>query len=133
MKKPILFVYVAGPYSKPDPQMNVEKAIDVGELVFAAGFYPFVPHSNHFWEARHPRPYLDWMRFDRAWLTRADALLRMPGESSGADEEIEAALRLSIPVFYSLESLIDAAKENCACDPGAEDVCALHASVQRVA
>jgi hypothetical protein len=38
-------------------------------------------------------------------IKRSDALLRLPGESSGADSEVQLALSLSLPVFYSFKDL----------------------------
>ena len=42
---------------------------------------------------------------DLAWIERCDALLRMPGESSGADREVEHARAHSVPVFHSRGAL----------------------------
>jgi hypothetical protein len=54
----------------------------------------------------HPRPYEDWTKLDLEWVKVCDGLLRLEGESSGADAEIEFAKQLSIPVFYGIDSLI---------------------------
>jgi hypothetical protein len=48
----------------------------------------------------------DWYGVDLPWVAAADALLRLPGDSVGADlEEVEARHR-RIPVFYDVESLL---------------------------
>jgi hypothetical protein len=36
---------------------------------------------------------------------RCDCVLRLPGESSGADAEISLAQEHDIPVFYSIEDV----------------------------
>jgi hypothetical protein len=39
--------------------------------------------------------------------TKGDPLLRLPGESSGADAEVEYAKAHNIPVFYNKADLIE--------------------------
>lgn len=45
------------------------------------------------------------MEVDLPWVEVADGVFRMPGKSRGADLEVEAALRLSIPVYVHLDGL----------------------------
>lgn len=40
-----------------------------------------------------------------AVLERCDAVLRLPGESPGADREVHYAISLGKPVYYGLEEL----------------------------
>lgn len=69
------------------------------------GFVPFCPHWSHFQHTFSPLPYVDWIEYDLHWLRTCDALLRLPGESAGADGEVAEAKRLGIPVFFSIPSL----------------------------
>lgn len=92
-------VYVAGPYTKGDVAVNVREAILAGGRIYDAGMVPFVPHLTHFWHTVAPRPYEDWLRLDMEWLRVCDALLRLPGDSSGADKEVAEAVRLGLPCF----------------------------------
>ncbi len=48
----------------------------------------------------------DWLDIDLAWVEVADVLLRLPGESSGADIEVECAKKNGIAVFDNVEHLI---------------------------
>jgi hypothetical protein len=98
-------IYVSGPYTKPDPCANVNKAIQMGNQLLDLGFSPVVPHLLHLWHTVTPRHYTDWMQIDLALVVRCDALLRLPGLSPGADEEVNAANDCGIPVFYDLEEL----------------------------
>lgn len=50
--------------------------------------------------------HADWLKIDFEFIRRCDALLRLPGESVGAEMEIVEANRLGIPVFHSLEDVI---------------------------
>jgi hypothetical protein len=101
-----LRVYIAGPYTKGDVAVNVAIAVDAGTKVADAGHHPFIPHLSHFWHYRNVRPYEFWLDQDMAWLRVSEALIRLPGESSGADKEVAEAERLGIPVFYSAEDFL---------------------------
>jgi len=100
-----MFVYVAGPYTKGDVSRNVHNAIVTGNNLRALGFTPFIPHLTHFWHMilEHDIDY--WYRYDLEWLGKCDALFRIPGESYGADKEVERAKELGIPVFTSFEEI----------------------------
>lgn len=39
------------------------------------------------------------------WVESCDCLLRLDGESKGADIEVSRAKELKIPVFYSIDEL----------------------------
>ena len=103
----MIYVFISGPYTNPDPWTNTVKAISVGEEVMKVeGFTVYVPHLNHYWEWYHfQHSYEWWLAYDLEWLKKCDCLLRIPGESSGADREEEYALQYSIPVFNSIDEL----------------------------
>jgi len=105
MKDKVIRVYIAGPYTKGDMLENVRKAILMGTELFKMGFAPYVPHLTHFWGFLTPMAYEDWLRLDNYWLEVSDVVLRLPGESNGADKEVELANELMIPVFYSVDDL----------------------------
>lgn len=92
-------VYIAGPYTLGDVVANVRQALDAADEVLKVGHTPFVPHLNHFWHLVHPGPYEQWIAWDAAWLPLCEALVRLPGESRGADGEVALAAKLGIPVF----------------------------------
>lgn len=98
-------IYIAGPYTNGDVAVNVRNAFKVANELADLGFAPFVPHSTHFWHLLFPRPYEFWLELDNQFLPLCDALLRIPGKSNGADNEVELAKKLQIPVFYSIEEL----------------------------
>jgi len=100
-----LMVYVAGPYTKPDPCANTHTAIHLGQKLWDLGYCPFIPHLSHFWHTMIPNPYQMWLDLDILWLEKCDVLLRMNGQSSGADKEEEHARKIGIPVVYSIEEL----------------------------
>lgn len=94
-----MLVYVAGPYSGGDVCVNVSRAMEVGHLVLDAGFVPVVPHLSHFLHLQKARPYEDWIRMDLGLLGRCDCLVRLLGNSPGADGEVDFAGKHGIPVI----------------------------------
>ena len=71
-----LKVYIASPYTKGDVAVNVRTSMEAWDKLYSAGFAPFAPLWSHFQHLVFPRPYEDW--------DVCDAMLRLPGESSGA-------------------------------------------------
>lgn len=97
-------VYIAGPYSKGDTVINVRIAIQAADQVLALGHYPFVPHLTMLWHAISPKDYEDWLQIDMVWLRQCNCLIRLEGESSGADKEVAEAVRLGMTVFGGVEA-----------------------------
>lgn len=100
-------VYVAGPYTKGDVAVNVRRAYEMANRLADLGFAPFVPHATHFWHMLFPRPYEFWLDLDNQFLPCCAAVLRLPGESNGADNEVDLARELGIPVFLRPEDLVE--------------------------
>ena len=100
-------IYIAAPYTKGDVAVNVRKAIDAADELASAELVPFCPHLYHFWHLIHPHDYEFWTGLDMKWVALCNALVRLPGESSGADEEVEEANRLVIPVFFNTQDCIN--------------------------
>lgn len=94
-------VYIAGPYTKGDVGENVREAVNVGDIVASEGHTVFIPHLTHFWHIIHNHSYEFWMKQDEEWLKCCDALVRIDGESAGADKEVALAHSLGIPVYHS--------------------------------
>jgi hypothetical protein len=104
-------VFVAGPLSKGDMMANVRAALLAANRLWAAGFAPYVPHLTFFWEIVFPHPYEDWIAYGLEMLSCCDYLVRLPGESAGADREESFARGHGIPVWYGVESFLAAMKE----------------------
>lgn len=97
-------VYIAGPYSNPDPCENTYDAVCAADSLIDV-CAPLIPHLSHFWHTMSPKTYGFWLALDLEYLRRCDALLRIPGDSSGADAEVVKAIEWRIPVFYSEDDL----------------------------
>jgi len=96
-------VYIAAPYTKGDQVLNVRAAIVVADSVLAAGHTPFLPHLSHLWHLVSPKPWAEWLRLDLEWMKCCDAVIRVAGESRGAEVEVTEASKMGLPVFYSVE------------------------------
>ena len=102
-------VYIAGPMlTSGNPYCNVRDGLRVGTILMKRGYYPFIPHLTAVWEMASSEDftYEDWLALDFQSIGMSDALLRLPGDSRGADREIAEARRLGIPVYYSLDTLL---------------------------
>lgn len=95
-------IYIAGPYTKGDVAENVRTAIYQGDYVAGLGHYPFIPHLSHFWHYLLLHDYEFWIKQDLMWLECCDAILRLKGESSGADAEVKRAIELGLTVYTSI-------------------------------
>jgi hypothetical protein len=101
-----LRVYVSGPYSA-DPERSIQAAIQAADQLLTAGHAPLVPHLKHPWIQTTDHPYEAWLNLDLSWLQAADAVLRIPGHSPGADHETALAHQLGIPVHHTIDNLIE--------------------------
>lgn len=99
------YVYIACPYTLGDTVENVTKCIAVADRLAIMGYFPFAPLLFHYWDQQHPHSYGFWINQSLSWLYKCDAVLRIPGVSRGADDEVRHALAAGIPVFYSIEDL----------------------------
>jgi len=101
----MLRVYIASQYSIGDIGRNVKRSMDAANELMDLGFAPFCPLLSHFLHIHHPRSYESWVEQDNAWVTVCDAVLRLSGESKGADAEVELARAHGIPVFTCTTAL----------------------------
>ena len=93
-------LYVAAPYSQPDAVHNTHVVIRIADALLDAGFVPLVPHLTLLWRLVSQKPYERRLAYNRQLLARCDAVLRVPGDSRGADQETEYAERLGIPLIH---------------------------------
>ena len=101
-------VYVSGPMALGDMAENLREAMRCGAALIGEGHAPYIPQLSFFLNVHYPISYERWIKTDLEWVKCCQALIRLPGASSGAEREIEAAHHFSIPVFYGLEHFLDA-------------------------
>ncbi len=111
-------VYIAGPISKGDIVVNVQQASAAFFGLLKGNVAPWCPHWSVYaggmpaYSCPYPEAtpsgtcHADWMGVDLPWVAVAEAVLRIPGESTGADAEVAEAKRLGIPVFESVAEVL---------------------------
>ena len=98
-------LYLAGPYTRPDPIVNVNGACRVATIIIEqTEWVPMVPHLTMLWHAITPRSIGFWYALDLIHLAHCDAIVRLPGASIGADHEMGHAesIGLTVVSFYDL-------------------------------
>ena len=98
-------IYIAGPITKGDKIDNLSQALKAFRCLAAMGYAPMCPQLSMFTEPFFKLEHNDWLEIDLPWVECADALLRLPGASLGADIETRHAGRHVVPVFGSIDDL----------------------------
>ncbi len=98
-------IYIASPYTIGDTETNVNRQIDTYAELIKLGFAPIAPLLSHFVEIKYPQDHSTWIDIDFAMLSKCDGLLRLGGESKGADLEVGFATDHGIAVYYSISEL----------------------------
>ena len=99
-------IYIASPYLNGDKEENVMRQINAWHALVVNGYTPYAPLLGHYIDKHYPFDCKWWLEFDLKWLEVCDAVLRLDGESNGADKEVEHAKKLGIPVYYSLSEIV---------------------------
>lgn len=94
-------VYIAAPYTHPDPVVNTHAVIKIADALWAAGFTPLIPHLTMAWHLVSPKRYETWLEYTCQLLARCDVVLRVPGFSNGASIETHFADAIGIPIIHS--------------------------------
>ncbi len=108
--------YIAGPISKGNLGLNIQQARDAFMALARADLAPMAPQLHCYLDAHFGMALLSinpgglghavWLQIDLPWVAVSDCVLRLPGESVGADMEVAEADRLGIPVFHSIEEVV---------------------------
>jgi hypothetical protein len=118
MTKPML-ILIAGPYRSgtgDDPQLmsrNLARLESAAWPIFAAGHVPMVgewvalPVLRSAGVDGVADPLADDVLYPTAQrlLQHCDAVLRLPGASTGADEDVAIARERGLPVYYRVEDI----------------------------
>jgi len=121
-------VYIAGPISKGCMLHNIRQAEEAFFALARAGLAPWCPHWSVYAKSaigflENPdgtfavvgatasaippgTTHADWMGVDLPWVRVSDAVLRLPGESVGADAEVMEAVSAGIPVFHTADDVL---------------------------
>ena len=100
-------VYLSGPITKGDREHNFAQACDAQKRLMLAGFAVLNPMLSMQLPGAWDIPHATWIENDLPWIEDADILLRLPGDSVGADTEVNHALEHEINVIWDIDALID--------------------------
>lgn len=104
-------IYISGPMTgdgTPEAMAkNVAEGIRVAKVLMRAGFAVLCPHLTGTMPGHLDFTHREWIENDLPWVCVADAVLRLPGESRGADAEVDCAMDCDVLVFTDIDELLD--------------------------
>ncbi|GAA1939443.1 hypothetical protein GCM10009717_02250 [Agromyces allii] len=114
-----MMILIAGPYASGtdgDPalmQQNLERLEEAAWPLFRAGHVPMIgewvalPVLASAGATGPTDPLAEQVMYPTAerLLQRCDAVLRLPGESRGADQDVAIARSRNLPVYFSLDEV----------------------------
>lgn len=102
-----MIVYIASPYtSYANPLDAVSVQIDTFAILRDLGYQPIAPLLSHYVDALHPASYDRWLEWCMAMIGVCDIVLRLPGDSAGADREVAAAKALGKLIVHNVDELL---------------------------
>ena len=107
-------VYIASPYWHNNYVVryeNVVRQMKAADALLSEGYLAFWPLHSHFLAQHYQRTEEEWFTFSCEWLKNCDVLVRLSGESKGADMEVNLAMELEMPVFYGVDDLLKNGEE----------------------
>lgn len=105
----MILVYVAAPYtakSEFERKLNVEAARYAGHKIAKEGLFPVMPTVNSA-GFDDVGDYDFWIKGTLELMRRCDAVYVVDGyhNSNGVSGEISEAMRLGIPIYFSIETM----------------------------
>jgi hypothetical protein len=114
-----MMILIAGPYrsgTNDDPALmaaNLARLEEAAWPIFAAGHVPMIgewvalPVLRSAGRPDPTGPLAARVMYPTAerLLERCDAVLRLPGESTGADQDVAIAQERGLPVYYELDQI----------------------------
>lgn len=104
-------LYIAGPYSDPDPihgvEQNVSRASAIALEAWRAGWAVICPHKNTYpFHHALDIPESTWLEGDIEMMLKCDAVMMIPGwdRSAGATNKMQTALFAGLLVLYYEEN-----------------------------
>lgn len=112
-------VYVAGKYSDDNVLSvlgNIGRGIKLCKDLFLMGYAPFCPWLDHQYvlhmtdDERKALTVPMFHEYSMAWLEVSDCVVVIPdriASSRGVQAELAKARELGMPIFYSIEEMLD--------------------------
>lgn len=99
-------IYISGPITRGDKIHNHHQAILAHRELIKLGFSVINPMVSMTYEWNSEIPHEAWLENDLPHVAAAEAVLRLPGESLGAEMECLYAEECGVPIYTSVEDLI---------------------------
>ena len=99
-------IYISGPITLGDAKHNFQQAAEAQRRLLIEGFAPWNPMLTMLLDYAEEIPHAVWVDADLPWIEAAKAVLRLPGESVGADAEVAFARSKDVLVYYDIDELI---------------------------
>lgn len=92
-------VYISGPITKGNRSFNFYQASEAQRILLEAGYAVLNPMLSMAHMDGHNISWETWIASDLAFIEVCDLIVRLPGESKGADLEVAHARERNIPVI----------------------------------
>ena len=99
-------IYISGPITMGNRKHNFKQAAIAQVVLIKHGMAVFNPMLSMRLPGAFKISHKEWLDNDLPWVESSDAVLRLKGESVGADMENAHAREHGVPVFTSRASLI---------------------------
>lgn len=120
-------VYVSGPITKGNRSWNFFQAAEAQRMLLDAGYAVLNPMLSMAHPDGHNISWEMWIASDLAFIEVCDLIVRLPGESKGADLEVQHATDRGIPVVcLSIEQLPAFCLGECPAGYGVQSPCRLN-------
>lgn len=103
-------IYISGPITKGDQDHNFRQADEANKELIEAGFAPLNPMFSMKSAFANTIAHHEWLDVDFAFIDCCEAVVRLPGESAGADAECDYARSIGVPVFEGVSNLAERMK-----------------------
>jgi hypothetical protein len=94
-------IYISGPITKGNRSVSFFQAAEAQRRLMENGYAVLNPMLSIMHPDGNNIPYEDWIESDLAYVAVSDFVLRLPGESKGADIETKFAREHGIEVVSS--------------------------------
>ena len=94
-----------------DHLKNIQEGMDIGMILHSYGITPIIPHLSSMWHDHMIDRGMDidpddYLLLDLSIISFCDIIIRLPGDSRGADVEVMYAVLQEIPVATSVDEVI---------------------------
>lgn len=99
-------VYISGPITKGNKNHNIFQAMEAHQRLLLLRFSVIDPMPSMLYPFNNEIEHQAWLENDLPHVRVASAVLRLPGESLGAEMECLYAEQCGVPIYHSIEELL---------------------------